>query len=78
MRIRLVVFGAEVFLLELSRQNPEELLAGAFADMQQDDDDEHEHRAQFNYGPGHCHIERSPECDDWGDDRKHGNTIGFR
>jgi hypothetical protein len=72
MRLRVTILGTEILLLEATRTDPAEVLADAITDLQQSDDEEQDELGA-QYGVSHAHLERSPETDDWGEDK-----FGFR
>jgi hypothetical protein len=76
MRFRLAVLGTEIFLVELTRQDPTALLAEAITELQGPIELEKLEEDKANqFGVSGCHIERSSETDDWGEGEK--SRFGF-
>lgn len=70
MRLKIALLGTEIFLIELTRQDPAELLADAITQLDTPDDTD---TPGNQFGVSGCHLERSPETEYWGEDK----TFGF-
>jgi hypothetical protein len=73
LKLRVAVFGVEVFDVEVTPHDPAQMLADLIAELSSRNDDGETPRTPFPHLG--CHIERSPETDDWGDDKSEG--FGF-